>query len=364
MVAHDALEGMALEGMAMSHPITPPCCAEGSAPSLSEAVNGDCALRDGCAVHAGRAVPNVSRTLALCEALLGGEGALWLEDRPGTSRAACAPLRRVPAAVIATLRRQGLFDPQGWPPVPLPGKSAMASLAEPSFCAAAPLRPGSGDSFGLLVVNLPARVADSFEPDVLQAMATVLADQMAAEAERCDLRQARQASATEIAVCRDLLRQSEHRMAKDLRIVASRLSMDALSDSPGDPRNRLLDAAWHVRAVSAVHDALGDGGNAEALDAGDYLRGLAARIDLDSATFGSRLRVEVPATLQLPAARLVRLGLVATELLAGALRQGGGEVWLRARPAAAGTELRIRHRAVAAGQDRDGHDLVEYATVV
>lgn len=210
--------------MAIPDPTLTPGCA-GSCGGPDRTASDGCALSGSCDVLAGRAAPNLSQTLALCEAVLGGEGALWLEDRPGPSWTTCAPLRHVAPAVVEALRRAGIFDAEGWPPV-----RPAEGLA---FCAAAPLRPSLGEPYGLLVVSLPDRAAASFEPDVLRAVARVLADQVKAEEEGCLLRRSRHSSEMEVAAFRTLLRERESRAADDVQRAASLLFLDAMSGLSG-----------------------------------------------------------------------------------------------------------------------------------
>ena len=115
-----------------------------------------------------------------------------------------------------------------------------------------------------------------------------------------------------------LLVESNHRIKNNLQLIASLLSVEALS-APQEARERLLAAARRMQTMSGVHDQLSVSGD-EVVDAGPFLarlcEGLAA-----SLADRERVRVEIDvASVALAPETAAALGLLVNELFTNALK--------------------------------------------
>jgi two-component sensor histidine kinase len=208
------------------------------------------------------------------------------------------------------------------------------------FQASTALFAREGDEVGRLWVASPkARppaetLADQSRMEVL---AGVAADMM-------DMRR-RLHDATEALAEKELLvREADHRVANGLQLLYSALTLQASREPDAPSRAAIRAAALRVSAVAGAHRHLHkaperrmDGG---ALDVSAYLstllRDVGQRLEIEGdapGTVGSSvlLDVEPDAALAVPAGLLPRLGLIAAELVANALKHGTGPVLVALR---------------------------------
>jgi two-component sensor histidine kinase len=210
---------------------------------------------------------------------------------------------------------------------------------------AVPLSSHEGNHLGTLHLASPGTRAPaeiSSDPSRMAALAGVAADLLEA---RIRLRHA-SAALTE----RDLLaREADHRVANGLQLLHSAIILQAKEEAEPSSRDALQAAARRVEAVARAHRHLHTspqrckGGAVP--DAAAYLTALLKDLGPRSGTPDHTpeavarpvvLDAKPGAAEAVPAGLLPRLGLIAAELVANALKHGAGRVLVELQPAAAG----------------------------
>lgn len=141
---------------------------------------------------------------------------------------------------------------------------------------------------------------------------------------------------------KDLLMQEvHHRVKNSLQLVRTMLQLQARAASP-EVRAELDQAARRIMSIGAVHQRLYEGGSVVDTDAADFLGALVAdlRDMLAQAAGGREITLDVE-PMRLPADQLTPLGVVASELVANALKYGAGRVRVRARRVPEGVRLEV-----------------------
>lgn len=141
---------------------------------------------------------------------------------------------------------------------------------------------------------------------------------------------------------KDLLMQEiHHRVKNSLQLVRTMLQLQARAASP-EARAELDQAARRIMSIGAVHQRLYEGGSVVDTDAADFLRALVADLrDMLAQAAGAREIALDVEPMRLPADQLTPLGVVASELVANALKYGAGRVRVRARRVPEGVRLEV-----------------------
>jgi two-component sensor histidine kinase len=206
---------------------------------------------------------------------------------------------------------------------------------ENMFRASAPLYAFAGHRIGTLHIAAldPWRLAEtSFDQDRVEALAGVAADLLEA---RLLIRRTTEAMAE-----KDIMtREADHRVANGLQLLHSALLLQAKRDPNAPSNDAIQAAARRVEAVAGAHRHLHTANrrcvDEEGSDAADYLKGLLQRVGQRPGLSGSTaaeadpplmLDVEPGTAAAVPAGLLPRLGLIAAELVANALKHGVGPV--------------------------------------
>ena len=154
----------------------------------------------------------------------------------------------------------------------------------------------------------------------------------------------REATARQEELLRDkdlLMQEVHHRVKNSLQLVRTMLQLQARAASP-EVRAELDQAARRIMSIGAVHQRLYEGGSVVDTDAADFLSALVAdlRDMLAQAAGGREIALDVE-PMRLPADQLTPLGVVASELVANALKYGAGRVRVRARRVPEGVRLEV-----------------------
>lgn len=181
---------------------------------------------------------------------------------------------------------------------------------------------GEGEPYGVLEAD--SRDPGAFSPhDVafLQALANTLG--LAIEKERA------------LNDKRLMSREIDHRIKNSLMLVSSVLAMQQRSVDSPEVRAALAQASDRVATVARIHDQLYRSTEADSVEFGSYLRGLAADLVTSLVREDADLKIEAEA-VELPADRAAPLGLIAAELLMNALKharrkQGRSTLWITFR---------------------------------
>ena len=204
------------------------------------------------------------------------------------------------------------------------------------FYVAAPLSTPLGGSLGTLHVALPDPRPEHAAADDrrrMAALAGVVAEVLDA--------QTRLRMATEALAEKDLLaREADHRVANGLQLIHGALSLQASAEPSVASSAALRVAADRVAAVAGAHRHLHRA--AEALpDTAAYLKALVLDLVPPPGAAGNgatdrKVLLDAEPGAAAPAGLLPRLGLIAAELIANALKHGTGRILVelsRAPPA-------------------------------
>lgn len=136
-----------------------------------------------------------------------------------------------------------------------------------------------------------------------------------------------------------LMREINHRVKNSLGLVASMLSLQALSSDDPDLRRQLDEAGRRVRSVSDVHDMLYRSDDVRTVRFADYVRALSEEMQSSALPpeAGWQVRCDCD-PIDLPADQAIPLGLIASELLLNA-----GKYAYPAEDGAKPVDIRIRH---------------------
>lgn len=139
-----------------------------------------------------------------------------------------------------------------------------------------------------------------------------------------------------------LLGEVNHRVANSLAMVAALVGLQANAIENEEARAALSETQARIQAIAGVHRHLYTSDDVRSVQAGDYLRSLAAELEHTMQTIGnvSRLAVAVEDVV-IPTEKAASLGVVVTELVTNAIKyaytgRDGGEVRITMRRAGSG----------------------------
>lgn len=188
------------------------------------------------------------------------------------------------------------------------------------FYVGAPLRTHDGHNLGTLcVIDREPRKATETQIAQLTDLASVVMDQM-------ELRLSARSTVTDlqkaIAEKEMMAKEVDHRVKNSLQLVSSLLAVQSRNVA-GEASEQLLQAANRVSAVGRAHEHLYLGGSVAAINSLGYLRRVCE--ELTALLDGGDIAVEGNDVL-LPAKYVVPLGLIVTEMITNAAKQGAKRV--------------------------------------
>ncbi|HWX50807.1 MAG TPA: histidine kinase dimerization/phosphoacceptor domain -containing protein [Roseomonas sp.] len=226
------------------------------------------------------------------------------------------------------------------------------------FYAAAPLRDRLGRHQGVLAILSPEPRPQGLSPQE-QARLQSLADMMMAE--RAAGQAARQVAEAESAArrCEQLLRnqahviqEMDHRIRNGLQVVSDMLCLQSGTGQDESLAARLASAAGRIQAVAEVHTQLQRRPGEDALGARACLDGLLHAFRRLWQGSGRNIFLQEGPDALVAALDAPRLGIVAWELLANAMRHGQGDVTLALLPEESPQRLRLVVRDEGPGSER------------
>ncbi|MDJ0387999.1 histidine kinase dimerization/phosphoacceptor domain -containing protein [Roseomonas sp. E05] len=230
------------------------------------------------------------------------------------------------------------------------------------FYAAAPLRNREGRQQGVLAILSPEPRPQGLAPQE-RARLQNLADMLMAEREaelRPDEAPLRLVEAERALRQRDaqlrnqahIIQEMDHRIRNGLQMISDMLCLQSLAGQEEGLAARLNAAAGRVQAVAEVHALLQSQPGAGRLSARASLEGLLCPFRRLWQGSGRHVRLREGADMMVSALDAPRLGLVAWELLANAMRHGQGNVTLDLRADRMPHRLRIAVQDEGSGSER------------
>ncbi|MFC4166336.1 histidine kinase dimerization/phosphoacceptor domain -containing protein [Teichococcus aestuarii] len=295
--------------------------------------------------------------------VLDGAGAdaamLFLSEAPGARSRHCRATSGLAAAELDAVLKML----QGRPlPVVLPvhggGSGAGAAGRAGGTCAAVAVREPDGAQRGILAVL--SSKGHQQAPGVgelrrLQAVADLLGSELALRRELAETRQVAEALKARFERSQQdqegLVRAIDHRIRNGLQMVNDMLSLQALSLGDTAAAARLDAAAGRVQAVAEAHAHLQRRPATGQVSVRDYVALLLRRLQECRPEPGRTLTLQPAPDLAISALDAPRIGIIAWELLANALRHGRGHVEIALQPLPEASQLRIIVRDEGPGPD-------------
>lgn len=203
------------------------------------------------------------------------------------------------------------------------------------FYLAAQLRTRDGHNLGTIcVIDRKPRAVTEEQVAQLQALAGVVIDQMelrlAARKAVADLQQAIEEKDAALGRSRMLAREIDHRVMNSLQQVSALLNLQSRDVEDEEAGRQLKLAAARVTAVARVHQHIFQRGDAHAFGCLSYLQRLCG--DLERVMGLGSILVE-GADVDLPIEKIAPIGMVVTELVTNACKNGANHIRVTIEPA-------------------------------
>lgn len=203
------------------------------------------------------------------------------------------------------------------------------------FYLAAPLQTSDGYNLGTIcVIDRKPRVVTEQQIEQLQALATVVMDQMelrlAARTAVGDLQRAVEQKDAALERSRMLAREIDHRVMNSLQQVSALLNLQSRNVVDEEAARQLKLAAGRVTAVARVHQHIFQRGDADTFGCLGYLQRLCG--DLGRLMGLSSISVE-GTDVDLPIETIAPIGMVVNELVTNACKNGAAHIRVSFGPA-------------------------------
>lgn len=195
------------------------------------------------------------------------------------------------------------------------------------FYAGVPLRTVDGHNLGTLCVidKTPRRVSGG-QVEQLEALASVVMDQLEL---RLSARRVVAERDRALAHAETMAKETDHRVMNSLQLVSSLLTLQARGLKNAEAAAQLASAAARVSAVARGHRLFYQDDTVSTVSGRDYLRRLCTQ--LSALSRHAAITVE-GSDVEIPAQKIVSVGLIINELVMNAIKHGGEPIVVRIEP--------------------------------